>query len=471
MVPLPFRARSAEQRLALAQLLAHAPARVGVAGDGWAAAALRIAGRVPVWRGKDPTRAEEVLAMLGLPGLEHGACDVTLREDGRVRGKARPAMAGLRAAEGPLVTILICTYQRKPLVQQAIASALAQSWPCEVLVVNDGSTDGTAELLDQLAEKTGIRVVHQPNGGKPGALNAGIAAARGEAILVLDDDDLLLPGAVEVLARALFARPEAAAVYGDTVLFDGRTGRPIKVRPGLRLPPAAVARAVLAQVPFATGSVLVRTSAQRAAGEFDTRLTRGEDMDMFLRWSRVGDLVGLPLPVFLCRKHGGARGKQGQRFQKTDADANARFLAYAQGPFRGRWRQEAPTVDRAMGHAWALGLKLRGLDAEARTEAARWPGPHTLQEAWIRQQLGLPAQVAPSREALVVVDDGPVHALAALLEQEAAGRSLWISMEGPRDPLGTLQLHWPGHYAKRARLEQWVQHTGPRVVRRTSEAA
>ena len=124
-----------------------------------------------------------------------------------------------------------------------------------------------------------------------------------------------------------------------------------------------------------------------------------------------------------------------------------------------------------MGHAWALGLKLRGLEAEARAEAARWPAPHTLHEAWIRQQVGLPAQVAPSAEALVIVDDGPVYALSELLEREAGGRSLWISLEGHQDPLGTLQLHWPGHYARRARLEQWVKHPGPQVVRRTSEAA
>ena len=325
MVPLPFRARSAEQRLALAQLLARAPARVGVDGDGWAAAALRIAGRVPVWRGGDPSRAEAVLELLGLPGLEHGACDVTLSADGRVRGKARAAVAGLRAAEGPLVTILICTYQRKALVQQAIATALGQSWPCEVLVVNDGSTDGTTELLDALAEKTGIRVLHQANTGKPGALNAGIAAARGEAILVLDDDDLLLPGSVEVLARALFARPEAAAVYGDTVLFDGRSGRPIKVRPGLRLPPAAVARAVLAQVPFATGSVLVRTTAQRAAGDYDTRLTRGEDMDMFLCGRASASSWGCPCPSSSAgstRAHGARPASASRRPTPTRTPAS-----------------------------------------------------------------------------------------------------------------------------------------------------
>jgi len=451
-------------------VLATGPARVAlIDDDGWAASALRVAGKVPVWRSGDATRAATTLDALGLPGLERGAADATLGADGRLRGRARPGSAGLRTVDGPLVTILICTYQRKDLLQQAIASSLGQSWPCEIVVVNDGSTDGTREVLDRLAEQVGLRVLHQANAGKPGALNAGIAAARGEAILVLDDDDLLLPGAVEVLARALFARPEAAAVYGDTVLFDGRSGQPMKVRPGLRLPPSAVARALLAQVPFATGSVLVRTSAQRRAGSYDLRLARGEDMDMFLRWSRVGELVGLPVPVFLCRKHGGARGKVGARFKKTDRDADTRFLAYAQQPFLERWRAERLAADRCTSHAWALGLHLRGLEAEARDELARWTGPHSLQEAWVRQQAGVTSKLDPTREALVVIDDGPVGALEVLLEEEAAGRALWISLRVPREPLGTLQLHWPGHYARQARLRGWVQHSGPVHVRRTSD--
>ena len=90
--------------------------------------------------------------------------------------------------EPGLVSVIIPTYNRAPVVTEAIRSALAQSWPrIEVIVVDDGSTDGTAS---DLARISGITVIQQPNHGVGAARNAGLRIARGEHIASLDSDDV-----------------------------------------------------------------------------------------------------------------------------------------------------------------------------------------------------------------------------------------------------------------------------------------
>ena len=186
-----FRPRSDAERLVLARILAGESLPPPSDEDGWVSACRAVAGLAP----------------------------------------PEPRL-GLGAAH-PLVTVLICTFNRAHLLPEAIASAIAQPGAVEVVVVNDGSTDGTADLL---ARTAGIRVYTQPNGGKPRALALGLRHARGEAVLVLDDDDLLMPGAIDVLARALFSDERCVAVYGDTIVFDGVTGRPLRYVPASRMP-------------------------------------------------------------------------------------------------------------------------------------------------------------------------------------------------------------------------------------------
>ncbi len=455
----------------MARVLSQAPPRVKLclADDGWAAACLRIAGRVPVWGGYgEQRRPAATLARLGLPGLETGEADGELRSNLTLRTSAPPGAAPLPAATGPRVSILICTYNRKDLVVQSIASALAQTWPREVLVIDDASTDGTWEVLRGIE---GIQAIRQPrNGGKARALNAGLAAATGQAVMVLDDDDLLLPGALHVLARSLFVHDRLAAVYSDTIYFDGATGEVRRYFPCSRAPGSMALRVALQQIPCTTGATLVRMSAQREAGEYDTDLVRGEDMDMFLRLAHVGPIEGLPLPTFLARSHDGLRGTSAGQWRKTDRDEeDERALRFIRPVFRRRWQALAPGTDRAESHAWALGLGLRGLMGEARQELSRWQPPFSATEAWVRQQAKEAAEPAPTSGAFVVVDDGDPGSLELVLARCEPDLEVWVNLEVPRDPLGSLQLHWPGHYGAQERLASWVQHPGPWHLRTSSD--
>jgi hypothetical protein len=470
-LPTGFRPRSKTERLKMAQLLAQAPLRVALelVDDGWAAACLRVAGRVPIWRGMGERRPiESVLIRLGLPGLEVGEADGKLLP-GLVLQRTGPIdSAPLPACSGPLVSILICTHNRKNLVLQAIASALAQSWPREVLVIDDGSTDGTAT---RLAGMPGIRFFRQArNGGKSRALNRGLEEAKGSAVLVLDDDDLLLPGALQVMAGGLFANPDLVAVYSDTIFFDGKTGQVRRVFACSRAPGTMARRVVVKQIPGTTGATLVRMSAQREVGSYEPSLIRGEDMDMFLRLAHLGPIEGIPIPTFLARSHDGLRGRAGAQWRKTTRVAEEkRALKFIRPIYRQRWTEYSPGAHRTESHAWGIGLAIRGLLPEARQELLRWPGPYTPYEAWARTQCQIPTTAELTNCTLVVVDNGDPGSLEKLLAAQAGPMALWVCLEVPRDPLDSLKIHWPGNYGAKERLHCWVHPTGPVHLRITSD--
>lgn len=97
--------------------------------------------------------------------------------------------------QAPVASILIATYQHAEYLPAALDSALAQTIPCEVIVVDDGSTDGTAAILDRYADR--VRVIRLPHGGPSTARNTGIDAATGEFVMLLDADDVIAPDKVE----------------------------------------------------------------------------------------------------------------------------------------------------------------------------------------------------------------------------------------------------------------------------------
>jgi glycosyltransferase involved in cell wall biosynthesis len=118
-----------------------------------------------------------------------------------------------------LVSTIIPVFNRAVLLREAVASVLAQTWrPIEVVVVDDGSTDDTPQVVDQLArDHAGVVTgIHQQNAGPGLARQRGMEAVSGEFIQYLDSDDLLLPGKFESQVKALRDAPGAGAAYGFT---------------------------------------------------------------------------------------------------------------------------------------------------------------------------------------------------------------------------------------------------------------
>ena len=115
-----------------------------------------------------------------------------------------------------MVSVIIPTYNRWPLVQEALESVLAQSYRWfEIVVVDDGSTDGTAEKLQEIAAP--VRLIVQPNGGVSSARNRGIAAAQGKYVAFLDSDDLWLPKKLEIQTTFMERHPSVEICQTEEV--------------------------------------------------------------------------------------------------------------------------------------------------------------------------------------------------------------------------------------------------------------
>src|SRR5947208_1892926 len=111
-----------------------------------------------------------------------------------------------------LVSVIIPCYNQAHFLSAAIESILNQTYPhFEIIAVNDGSTDNTAEIATRNAK---VRYFYQPNQGLPAARNAGAQASRGAYLVFLDADDLLLPNALEDGVKCLREHPECGLVYG-----------------------------------------------------------------------------------------------------------------------------------------------------------------------------------------------------------------------------------------------------------------
>lgn len=125
----------------------------------------------------------------------------------------------LQEDERPLVSILINNYNYERFLSAAIESALAQSYAdCEVVVVDDGSSDRSREIIAAYAHR--ITPVLKANGGQPSALNAGIRHCRGEIVALLDADDVFHPDKVAELVAAARAVPDAAWIYHELDYID-----------------------------------------------------------------------------------------------------------------------------------------------------------------------------------------------------------------------------------------------------------
>jgi len=122
-----------------------------------------------------------------------------------------------------LVSTIIPIYNRAELLIEAVNSVLAQTYrPIEIIIIDDGSTDDTAQAADNLAKEHAqeIRVVHQRNSGVGLAREAGRLLARGEFIQYLDSDDILMPKKFELQVTGLRAHPDCAVAYGKTRYYE-----------------------------------------------------------------------------------------------------------------------------------------------------------------------------------------------------------------------------------------------------------
>ena len=178
------------------------------------------------------------------------------------------------------VSVVIPTFNRAHRLPWAIQSVLEQQLPPrEVLVVDDGSTDGTVEKLAR--HFPNVRFLQQPHRGVSAARNAGIRASRGEWIAFLDSDDRWLPGKLAAQQKALTANPGYLVCHTDEVWF--RHGRRVNPKKKHRKHGGWIFEQCLPRCIISPSSVLIHRTVFEQVGCFDESLPVCEDYDLWLR--------------------------------------------------------------------------------------------------------------------------------------------------------------------------------------------
>lgn len=203
------------------------------------------------------------------------------------------------SADGPLVSVILPTYNRRRFLEESVRSVLNQTYRnFEVIVVDDGSTDGTSESICSLSPA--LRYLRQPNSGVAAARNRGLAAARGELIAFQDSDDLWHP---EKLARqwsVLKERPEVGVVYTSHRIVDSN-GKPIG-RQWKQLHSGWITEALFQSIFVIMPSTVVRRAVADRVGSFSTDLRTNSDYEFWLRASLITEFAALEQPLVDVRR-------------------------------------------------------------------------------------------------------------------------------------------------------------------------
>ncbi len=206
------------------------------------------------------------------------------------------------------VTVTIATFDMANYLRESIDSALAQDLDeVEVVVVDDGSTDGTRDVVSSYGGK--VRYEYQQNAGVANAHNRALELASGEYIQCLDADDVLTPGATGRLAALLDESPSAGFAYGDSLVMDaggkvyGKRVAPSSFTGRRIIPSAKAFKELLRGCHITNSAVMLRRSAVKIVTPFRQKAVPGEDWDMWLRLAAEYDLVHLPIAACYYRVH------------------------------------------------------------------------------------------------------------------------------------------------------------------------
>jgi glycosyltransferase involved in cell wall biosynthesis len=212
------------------------------------------------------------------------------------------------------VSVIVPTFNRAQYLGECLDSLLGQTVPpSEIIVVNDGSTDGTRNVLEGYEGR--VKIFDKANGGKSSALNKGLGEAKGEAIWIMDDDDVALPDAMERHVRALAQNPDAGFTYSSYlrgVFPESRGWQEANSKlKEVRMPPFSHDELFVRYLEgcfIMQQGMVVRRRCFNEVGPFEESLIRSQDYEMNLRLVRRYRGVRIDEPTFCLRIHAGDRG-------------------------------------------------------------------------------------------------------------------------------------------------------------------
>jgi glycosyltransferase involved in cell wall biosynthesis len=230
------------------------------------------------------------------------------------------------------VSVVIPSYNYARFIREAVDSALAQTVPpLEIIVVDDGSTDNTLEVMAAYASDARVRYLRQENSGLSAARNAGIRAARGEFIALLDADDRWKP---EKLSRQLdkFTEESVGLVYSGREVFDDKGVQDLNPADESKCERALEWLTITTL--FCPSSVIVRRRCFTERGGFDESLRKVEDREMWIRLAKHWRFRCVPDCLAEWRLHGSALNRNTEGMEEAFRETLRR--AFADGPLQHR---------------------------------------------------------------------------------------------------------------------------------------
>jgi glycosyltransferase involved in cell wall biosynthesis len=285
----------------------------------------------------------------------------------------------------PCVSVIIPSYNHAPYLRECIDSVLAQDHPnTEVIVVDDGSTDASLDILRAYGNRIGL--LQQRGGRQARARNLGLGVARGELVAFLDSDDRYLPGRISSAVAALDAAPGVDVVWADYRRIDAQGS----VLAEARWSPADAdfRRELIAGNPICNATVTLRRRVLDEIGGFDERVPRVCDGAAWYQIAARGHrFLHLDRLVLDYRLHG---ANDSSRFAAMTHDRDTALLAAAQAYLR------FGVLSTPADKAWLRAALLRqfGFRAAAWLQREGWRGPLSEWRARCYEVLGSSAALA-----------------------------------------------------------------------------
>jgi glycosyltransferase involved in cell wall biosynthesis len=229
----------------------------------------------------------------------------------------------------PFFSVIIPTYNRAKLLKIAIDSVLSQSFTdFELIIIDDGSTDGTAHLVDEYSQRTPktkhrkpkLSYIHQPHQGVASARNRGVKEAKGEFICFLDSDDRFRKDKLEITYKYIKKYPRCNVFHTEEIWY--RNGGLLSQKAHHKKPSGDVFRNVVKLCCVGISTAAIKRELFDQIGIFDEKLPACEDYDFWLRVSSKFPI--LLIPQYLTIKEGGQSDQQSKKYPAMD-----RFRIYA----------------------------------------------------------------------------------------------------------------------------------------------
>jgi glycosyltransferase involved in cell wall biosynthesis len=217
-------------------------------------------------------------------------------------GRERPMMD----LPKPDCAVVIPAFNAAKYLKETLESVLLiREISTEIILVDDGSTDETQQIVAMMAGQRNIRYIRQANAGVSAARNVGFALTVSDYVCFLDADDCFTPGGLETMYRRITGYPDAVGVYGGVLYFDGNS-RAADFSSKYRSDEPAVTKLdsiIQGHLIDTTGAVLFRRSKLTTSGLFDESIRIGEDWELYVRISRLGNFHAVNRPVLKYRVH------------------------------------------------------------------------------------------------------------------------------------------------------------------------